>query len=98
MTNIQASLVFTLHALSNYHLEEPLSTFGLLLPVWGMPCGWALAILPVCPLLFGAIVHLIWGDKGVPRLAVRTKVDLYGLFIFDIPTLSTVHEANRKVV
>ena len=49
------------------------------------------------PLLLGAVVHLIWGDKGVPRLSVRTKVVFYGLFICDIPALSTILEANRKV-
>ena len=65
---MQASLVHSLKVLSNYHTVEPLSTFGLLLPQWGMPMGWSLAFLPLSPLIFWALVHFIWGNRGAPTL------------------------------
>ena len=74
LKNIQASLVHNLEVLSSYHLLEPLSTFGLLLPEWGMPMGWSLAFLPLSPLLFWALVHSIWGNRGVHRLTVSIVI------------------------
>ena len=71
----QASLVYSLHSLSTLHLAQPFKTFGLLLPHWGMPLGWAFAFLPLSPLVFGAVVHLVWGGAGVPRLSVSIFLD-----------------------
>merc|ERR1711892_251689 len=67
-TFLMAALVQVLQVLSTNHLEEPLSTFGLLLPQWGVPMGWSLAFLPLSPLIFWAEVHFLWGNRGVPRL------------------------------
>ena len=77
----QSSLVYSLHTLSIHHLTEPLSTFGLLLPHWGMPMGWSLAFLPISPLVFGAVVHCVWGDKGEPRLLVSILQGCVKLFV-----------------
>ena len=46
-----------------------------LLPRWGAPLGWSLALLPSCPLVLGAVVHLVWGGRGVARL-VHAKSSL----------------------
>eukprot|EP00092_Neocalanus_flemingeri_P033013 GFUD01035905.1.p1 GENE.GFUD01035905.1~~GFUD01035905.1.p1 ORF type:complete len:666 (-),score=128.90 GFUD01035905.1:19-2016(-) len=67
-TFLTISLVQSLYTLSIHHLAEPLSTFGLSLPHWGMPMGWSLAFLPISPIVFGAVVHCVWGARGVPRL------------------------------
>ena len=74
---IQGSLVFTLHSLSSYHISEPLASFGHSLPAWGMGLGWALAALPLGPILCGASLYLLCADKGVPRLAVSITLHYY---------------------
>ena len=60
-----------MYTLSTLHLAEPLSTFGLTLPSWGI----SLAFLPLCPLLLGAVVYLLLAEKGVPRIAVSFKIE-----------------------
>eukprot|EP00090_Calanus_glacialis_P015464 TRINITY_DN24410_c0_g1_i1.p1 TRINITY_DN24410_c0_g1~~TRINITY_DN24410_c0_g1_i1.p1 ORF type:complete len:131 (+),score=23.98 TRINITY_DN24410_c0_g1_i1:1-393(+) len=65
---LMASLVLNIQVLTTQHLTEPLSTFGLLLPAWGIPMGWSLAFLPISPIVFWAIVHCIWGDRGVQSI------------------------------
>jgi len=67
-TLLIACLVHSLNTLSSHHMMQPLSTFGILLPHWGMPMGWSLAFLPISPIVFGAVVHIVWGDIGLPRL------------------------------
>ena len=32
--------------------------------------GWSLALLPTSPVIFGAVVYLVWANRGVPRMAV----------------------------
>jgi len=66
---LSACLFQSLHSLGSHHLVQPLSTFGLLLPHWGMPMGWSLAILPISPILLGALVHCVCGNRGVPRFS-----------------------------
>ena len=57
--------------LSLDHLVDPLATFDMSLPAeWGMPLGWSLAFLPLFPILLGAVVHLIFGARGVDRVTV----------------------------
>ena len=94
----QASLVYSLHSLSTHHLAQPLNTFGLLLPHWGMPMGWSLAALPISPLVFGAVVYLVWGDSGVPRISVSTLVDSWKILLFKFPAFFESPEANRALV
>jgi len=63
------ALSWTLQVLSVDHLVDPLATFDMSLPdEWGMPLGWSLAFLPLAPIVFGAIVHLMFGARGVPRV------------------------------
>ena len=35
-----------------------------------MSTGWSLALLPTSPVIFGAVVYLVWANRGVPRMAV----------------------------
>ena len=65
-----ASLASSLHSLAGYHQAQPLSTFDIFLPEWAVSTGWSLALLPTSPVIFGAIVYLIWAERGTPRLAV----------------------------
>ena len=74
-----ASLAHTLHLLTRYHLLQPLSTFDMNLPDWAVSTGWSLSLLPTSPVIFGAIVYLIWADRGTPRLAVGK------LYLYDLP-------------
>ena len=68
---LSCCLGFTLHRLSSYHLTQPLETFNIDLPDWAMSTGWSLSLLPMSPIFLGAIVYLVWANKGVPRPAVR---------------------------
>ena len=65
-----ASLASSLHLLAGYGRAQPLQTFDIFLPEWAVSTGWSLALLPTSPVIFGAIVYLIWADRGTPRLAV----------------------------
>ena len=65
-----ASLASSLHLLAGLHLTQPLSTFDMLLPDWAVSTGWSLSLLPISPIIFGAVVFLIWAERGTPRLAV----------------------------
>ena len=56
--------------LSAHSADQPLSTFQLWLPDWGVSLGWSLSLLPTAPVLLGALAYLAWADRGVPRLAV----------------------------
>ena len=60
--------MLNIQVLTTQHLTEPLSTFGLLLPAWGIPMGWSLAFLPISPIVLWAVVHCIWGDRGVQSI------------------------------
>ena len=63
-------LGYSLHLLSQYHITQPLVTFNIHLPVWAVSTGWSLSLLPASPIVFGAMVYLVWANKGVPRFAV----------------------------
>jgi len=66
---VLGGLVWRLRLLSLDHLVDPLATFDMSLPAeWGMPLGWSLAFLPLFPILLGAVVHLIFGARGVDRV------------------------------
>jgi len=64
---LASCLATSLHLLASYHLRQPLVTFNIQLPVWAVSTGWSLSLLPVSPILFGAVVYLVWANKGVPR-------------------------------
>jgi len=59
-----ACLAFQLHLLS----LQPSSTLTLSPPDWAASLGWSLSLLPVSPILLGALVHLVWGGRPMPRL------------------------------
>lgn len=62
-------LCYSLQQLAAYHLAQPLHTFNILLPEWAVSTGWSLALLPTSPVIFGAVVYLVWANRGVPRMA-----------------------------
>lgn len=67
---VASCLAYSLHLLSQYHITQPLVTFNIQLPEWAISTGWSLSLLPASPILFGAMVYLVWANKGVTRLAV----------------------------
>lgn len=57
LTGALCSTLYSLHLAS---LSPPLKGFGLQLPeVWGSPLAWALAAIPLLPLLLGLLLHII---------------------------------------
>jgi len=65
---VLASLVYNFSTLSSFHIVQPLSTFGLRLPHWGMPLGWSLAFLPIAPLVIWALVYSVLWNRETPRI------------------------------
>jgi len=64
---LTGALVSHLYLLSSAHQVEALAVFGVSLPGgWGLPLAWALAALPLTPILIGAILQLAWVRRGVP--------------------------------
>ena len=105
-----ASLASSLHSLAGYHQAQPLSTFDIFLPEWAVSTGWSLALLPTSPVIFGAIVYLIWAERGTPRLAVtisllncaavKCSIIFYftitaNVFNINVETTATVFTAQR---
>ena len=82
-----ASLAYSLHLLAGYHLVQPLSTFDMRLPDWAVSTGWSLSLLPSSPIVFGAVVYLIWAERGTPRLAVMNFTSISMQFELSLQVL-----------
>ena len=74
---IQATLSWHLYTLTHYTVGEPLLSSGISLPIdWGLPVAWSLAILPVTPIVLGAVLHMVWFTNGVPISLVSITYEL----------------------
>jgi len=62
---LTASLCWSLYSLNLEHQKEPLATFKMSLPAtFGDPLAWCVVILPIAPLIVGAVVSLLCGVKN----------------------------------
>lgn len=71
---LMGSLGWNLMELSQEQEKTPLANFSMTLPLkWGMPLGWSLALLPLSPIILGAIIHIAWNDRMISKLVLLRR-------------------------